>query len=196
MNTTLLIETFQTYLPRIAAALPIAIAALLVGILINLITERSLLLFARRTALSEADVMPIRKLARLVIGLITVIVILSIFGFNLGGIWAMLSTVLAMIAIGFVAVWSMLSNVSATVLILLMRPFNIGDEIELSTEKIKGRVIDLNFFFTTLQTEENTTHQVPNNLFFQKVVTRAANRTSVSLSEQLHNQEPASLSKS
>jgi|TARA_Y100000385_G_scaffold250590_1_gene272756 hypothetical protein len=40
MNTTLLIETFQTYLPRIA------IAALLVGILINLITERSLLLFA------------------------------------------------------------------------------------------------------------------------------------------------------
>jgi len=82
--------------------------------------------------------MPIRKLARLVIGLITVIVILSIFGFNLGGIWATLSTVLAMIAIGFVAVWSMLSNVSATVLILLMRPFNIGDEIESPRRKSKA----------------------------------------------------------
>jgi small-conductance mechanosensitive channel len=196
MDTTLLIETFHTYLPQIAAALPIAIAALLVGILINLITERSLLLFARRTALSEADILPICKLARLVISLITLIVILSIFGFNLGGIWAMLSTVLAMIAIGFVAVWSMLSNVSATVLILLMRPFNIGDEIELSSEKIKGRVVDLNFFFTTLRTDENTTHQVPNNLFFQKVVTRTTNSTTVSLTEQLQKDEPASLPKS
>ena len=129
-------------------------------------------------------------------GIITICVILNIFGFNLGGIWAMLSTVLAMIAIGFVAVWSMLSNVSATVLILLMRPFNIGDEIELSAEKIKGRVIDLNFFFTTLQTDQDTTHQVPNNFFFQRVVTRTSNRTTVSLSDQLHNEQPATLPES
>ena len=195
MNTTLLLETFQTYLPRIAAALPLAVAALLVGTLINLLIERSLILWARRTALRETDVLPVRKIARWFIGTITICVTLGIFGFNLGGIWAMLSTILAMIAIGFVAVWSMLSNVSATVLIILMRPFNIGDEIELSAEKIKGRVVDLNFFFTTLQTDQNTTHQVPNNFFFQRVVTRTSNRTTVSLSEQLHNEQPASLPK-
>ncbi len=193
MNTTLFIETFQTYLPRVAAALPIALAALLAGILINLIIERALLLFAGRTALSEADVLPVRKLSRGVIGVITISVILSVFGFNLGGIWAMLSTVLAMIALGFVAVLSMLSNVSATVLILLMRPFNIGDEIELSSEKIKGRVVDLNFFYTTLRIDEKSTHQVPNNLFFQKVITRTEHGSDAALGEQLKKEAPAEL---
>lgn len=194
MDNALLIETLHTYLPRIAAALPIALAAFFAGVLINLIIERSLLLFASRTAIREADVMPVRKLARWLIGIITAAVILNIFGFNLGGIWAMLSTVLAMIAIGFVAVWSLLSNVSATILILMMRPFSVGDEVELSSEKIKGRVIDLNFFFTTLQIDEKTIHQVPNNLFFQKVVTRVSYDSSISLSDQLLNKHPAYLS--
>lgn len=193
MNFNSLLDSFHLLLPRLTTAFPIAIVVILGGLLLNLIVSRSLTLLTHRTSLTPADVLPVRKIVRWLIGVVIFILLLSVFGFQLSGLWAMLSTVLAMIAIGFVAVWSMLSNVSATALILLMRPFNIGDEIELQSEKIKGRVIDLNFFFTTLQIDEHTTHQVPNNLFFQKVITRINHGSKASLGEQLHKEQPAIL---
>jgi small-conductance mechanosensitive channel len=122
---------------------------------------------------------------------ITLVIVLGVFGFELGGLWAMISTVLAMVAIGFVAVWSLLSNTSSTVLLVLMRPFQVGDDIELPSENVRGRVIDLNFFFTTLVDHAGHHWRVPNNLFFQKVVRRKAGPVSIALAAQLNSPEPA-----
>lgn len=188
-------DAFQEHLPKLFAAIPVALFVLFGGLLCNFALGRALTLLARKTSLTNTDVLPLRKIARALVYGITFIIVLGVFGFELGGIWAMLSTVLAMIAIGFVAVWSMLSNTTATLLLLILRPFQIGDIIELQSEKIKGRVVDLNFFFTTLQTDESTTHIVPNNLFFQKVVSRVRGDSSLSLAEQLNSDKPAALEK-
>ena len=99
----------------------------------------------------------------------------------------------AMIAIGFVAVWSVLSNVSCTVIMLIARPFNIGDEIEFAGEPIKGRVVDLNFVYTTLQDEEGRLQQIPNNLFFQKMIKRRLNPLPVTLAAQLSSKQRAQI---
>ncbi len=179
------------HLPKLLAALPVAAGVILAGILLNFVVGRAFTLLAKRTNLTSSDVLPLRKIARWVVYALTIILVLGVFGFELGGLWAILSTILAMVAIGFVAVWSILSNTSATVLILIMRPFSIGDEVELPSESVKGRVSDLNFFFTTLAVDEHTCYRVPNNLFFQKVLRRTHGGSSISLAQQLSNDIPA-----
>ena len=55
----------------------------------------------------------------------------------------------------------------------------MGDEVELLPDPVRGRVTDLNLFFTTLATDDGRLVQIPNNLFFQRVVVRR--RTAVAL---------------
>ncbi|HUG12849.1 MAG TPA: mechanosensitive ion channel family protein [Opitutaceae bacterium] len=191
MNLDQFWNAIASQLPGLLAALPVAAVVILGGLLANVIIGRALLLLAARTSLTPADVAPARNVLRWLVRIITAIIVLGVFGFELGGLWAMISTVLAMIAIGFVAVWSMLSNTSATVLLVLMRPFRVGDDIELPSENVRGRVIDLNFFFTTLVDHEGSELRVPNNIFFQKVVRRTAGTSAITLAAQLNSPTPA-----
>lgn len=89
-----------------------------------------------------------------------------------GQAWAVLSAVLAAIAVGFVASWSVLSNATCALILLVYRPFRVGDEIEMLEPDgrvgVSGRVIDLNLLFTTLLEEGDAVVRIPNNLFVQK----------------------------
>jgi small-conductance mechanosensitive channel len=101
-----------------------------------------------------------------------------------------LSTVLAMVAIGFVAVWSILSNTLCTIIIMIFRPFSVGDEIEFAGDPVKGRVIDLNFFYTTLDAGDGSVLQVPNNMFFQKVVRRRVTAAAIAPATHMRIKRP------
>jgi small-conductance mechanosensitive channel len=161
------------------------VAIVLGAIVASILTTRALKLLAARTEFTDEGLAPFRKLLRWLIILGAAIVLLGIFGLNLSGLWAMLATIVGMVAIGFVAVWSVLSNVLCTVAILLFRPCSIGDQVEFVGEAVKGRVIDLNFMFTTLLAEDGGWLEIPNNLFFQKTVKRWHNHAGVSLAQQL-----------
>ena len=104
--------------------------------------------------------------------------------------FALMGGVLALIAIGFFAVWSTLSNVLCSLFLLTVRPFQVGDEVELLPDPVRGRVTDLNLFFTTLATDDGRLVQIPNNLFFQRVVVRR--RTAVALPLGEHFAPPPS----
>lgn len=184
---------FVEYLPRLLGALPLALAIMVGTFVLNLLLGRALLLVARRTNLSALDVLPVRQVLQWVTRLIAAILILSVFGFEIGGIWAVLSTILGLVAIGFVAVWSLISHTTATVLILFLRPFQMGDDLEFPGEPVNGRAVDINFFFTTLVDHEGTYHQIPNNLFFQKVLKRRRNAHVISLAAQLNSRLPVAV---
>lgn len=183
-----------TLFPVLATALPVALLVTLGAVVLNAVIGRSLMLLARRTSLDENDVLPARRALSWLVRVIAIIIILGVFGFELGGIWSMVSTILAMIAIGFVAVWSLLSHTSATVLLVIVRPFSIGDDIAIPSEDVAGRVVDLNFFYTSLLAHDGSEWRIPNNMFFQKVIKRERGKNSTSLSVQLNNREPAELS--
>ncbi len=94
-------------------------------------------------------------------------------------VWAFATTALAAVAVGVVAIWSILSNALAALLILVYRPFRIGDEIELlepaATVGVRGRVSDMNLMFTALSQKDEAGDtlalvHVPNNLIFQKLI--------------------------
>ncbi len=189
------LESFWSdLLPRLLAVLPAFLAIVIGAIVLRIVLGRLLHLLADRTSMTREMITPVVRLMRAFITITAIVLILGVFGFNLGGLWAMLATVLGLVAIGFVAVWSLLSNTSSTLLILLLRPFQIGDDIELAGDPVKGRVIDLNFFYTTLLDEDGRLVQVPNNQFFQKTLKRRRNETTVSLAYQLNNQVAANLS--
>jgi len=83
-------------------------------------------------------------------------------------------------AVAFFAAWSVLSNLFCALLIYVTRSFRIGDVVELldAADKpgVKGQVVDINLVYTTLlesgDSQNGTSLQLPNSLFFQRPVRR------------------------
>lgn len=127
------------------------------------------------SALMEGRFQGIRRWA---VFIVTCLVVLQTTGM-FGNAWALLSAMLATIAIGFFAAWSILSNVTAALLILTFRPFRHGDQVDLveptNGTQVSGKVVDINMMYTSLQerdpeTRQTSTLYIPNSLFFQKLV--------------------------
>jgi len=122
--------------------------------------------------------MPIRGVVRWFIIGGAFLMILERLGVSATVLWTAFSSFAAVGAVAFFAVWSVLSNFFCALLIFTVRPFRIGDYIEIidSGEKpgARGKVIDINMLFTTLEdidaVESNTRLQVPNTLIFQKTI--------------------------
>ncbi|MPM66257.1 hypothetical protein SDC9_113164 [bioreactor metagenome] len=102
------------------------------------------------------------------------------FGVSGMVLWTAFTGFAAVAAVAFFAAWSVLSNIFCTLLIFTTRPFRLYDHIELleNGEKpgLKGQVTDINLIYTTLQERladgSDTVLQVPNSLFFQRVIRR------------------------
>ena len=170
-------------LPALIKAVPFAILIVAGAVLLHVLIARGLAALVRRKRFTEEELIPFRRILKWVITLTATVLILGAFGLNVTGMWGMLSTILAMVAIGFVAVWSVLSNTLCALIIIIVRPFAVGDEIEFTGDPVKGRVVDLNFIYTTLDAGDGSLLQVPNNLFFQKVLRR---RIAASTTRALH----------
>jgi small-conductance mechanosensitive channel len=135
------------------------------------LVRRSTRLLAQHDQLTPVMALRLRLTARwLLVASATLIVFQQTGVF--GQAWAVLSAVMAAIAVGFVASWSVLSNATCALLLLVYRPFRVGDEIELlepnGSVGVSGRVIDLNLLFTTLLEDGDAVVRIPNNLFVQK----------------------------
>ena len=121
------------------------------------------------------------SITRLILIVVVILLLLGYFGVSVGTLWAVLSGILALVALGFVAVWSVLSNVLCSVLLIIFPPFRIGDGIEIqeptSDFSVKGKVIGINMLMTSIEISGNDDvdangdiMKVPNNIFFQKYV--------------------------
>lgn len=155
------------------------------GLIIYLLLKRGLKVLAERGALAVPLVRLFRLFVRWTVFSVVVLLVLQDLGV-LHNVWTALLTVMAMIAVGFIAVWSILSNILSTLLILVYRPFRIGDSIKVTSDNLEGKVVDLNLMFTTLESGENELIQIPNNQFFQKAITRIkTDKKDISLYDQL-----------
>jgi small-conductance mechanosensitive channel len=184
-------EEFLGYLgwkPTLLLGVVVA-AALVIDRLVR--TALRVLLVSGR--LPEKTVGIIRRWTRGVLVVAVILVLVALAGYPIKTIWAPLSALFAMVAIGFVAVWSLLSNVLATIIILIWRPFNVGDRVEIQPDGINGDVVDINFMFTLLRSDDGARIAVPNSLFVQRCLKREATKTAPtrSLAQQLESETPA-----
>lgn len=95
-------------------------------------------------------------------------------------LWTAFTGFATVAAVAFFAAWSVLSNLFCALLIYTTRAFRMGDVVELleggDKPGLKGRVVDINLVYTTLREtgdeQGGTTLQLPNSLFFQRVLRR------------------------
>jgi small-conductance mechanosensitive channel len=123
------------------------------------------------------------RLVAAAVWLIAGLFILEVWGVNVGGLWTFLVSVAAVIGVGFLATWTIVSNITASFFLMVWRPFQFGDTVEIIPENLKGRVIDRNFMYVFLREDGGALIKVPNNLFFQKIIRVSANETPKDASE-------------
>ncbi len=131
--------------------------------------------------LPDELVVPMNGLIRWIIVASALLLVLERMGVSATVLWTAFTGFATVGAVAFFAAWSVLSNLFCALLIFTVRPFRIGDYIEVldTAEKpgAKGRVVDINLLYTTLEDHSATAEQVawlqiPNSLVFQRVVRR------------------------
>ena len=122
----------------------------------------------------------VNGLLRWVILFATTLLVLERIGVSATVMWTAFTGFATVGAVAFFAAWSVLSNLFCAMLIFTVGPFRVGDVIEVldsgEAGGARGRVIDINLLYTTLEDVSphtvGTLLQVPNTLIFQRVVRR------------------------
>ena len=147
--------------------------------------QRVLRRIARRASehyqVPDELLVPMNGLIRWFIVAGALLLVLERLGVSATVLWTAFTGFATVGAVAFFAAWSVLSNLFCALLIFTVRPFRIGDYIEVldTAEKpgAKGRVVDINLIYTTLEDHDAADGQpawlqIPNALVFQRVVRR------------------------
>lgn len=167
-----LLEKALEELPSKALALGLRVALtiflFLVGSkVINII--RALLKKGLEKANIETGI--IQFLDGLVKSLLYLLLVVSLagnFGFDAASIVALLGSV--GVAVGL-AIQGSLSNLAGGVLILLLKPFKVGDYIIEDSNKNEGTVMEISIFYTKLQTVDHKIIVLPNGVLANSSLT-------------------------
>jgi small-conductance mechanosensitive channel len=156
-----------------------SLITLVVALVLRLIVQRAII------SLSEEGFFDLKirnvfiRLVNWLIGISFILLVLGFFGLSVAALWASVTGIVALIALGFVAVWSVLSNILCSILMIIFPPFRIGDEIEIQEPSneffVRGKVHSINMIFTSLSTSNEDGEiismiRIPNSIFFQKYV--------------------------
>jgi small-conductance mechanosensitive channel len=166
------LQHLRDMLVGIIAYLPQLVAGLLVGLLALLVAGRvrrwGEALAARLKAPEQVErlIINLAYVLALVVGLI---VALSVIGVNVYSMVAGLG--ITGLVVGF-ALKDILENMIAGVLLLLRRPFDLGDFIEV--EKFAGTVTNIAIRDTTLRTPDNVEAILPNRLVYTSPILNAS----------------------
>ena len=166
----------EPWLEFIEIGLQIALIVLGAWVL-NLLFRRLIRRLGGSYSLPAELIMGARRVIGLLIYASALLLILDRFGVSGTVLWTAFTGFAAVAAVAFFAAWSVLSNIFCTLLIFTTRPFRLYDHVELleagDKPGLKGQVVDINLIYTTLREEaEGQVLQVPNNLFFQRVLRR------------------------
>jgi small-conductance mechanosensitive channel len=136
---------------------------------LNRFLKQWLINLQSRLHITDKSYFIISRVITAVLWTLTAFIVLNVWGIGLGGVWAILVSVITIIGVGFIATWAMTSNFTASFFLVLWRPFHVGQTVEVLPENLKGRVVGRNLMFTTLSEDSGSVIQIPNSLFFQKM---------------------------
>ncbi|UVJ43224.1 mechanosensitive ion channel family protein [Pseudomonas sp. LS1212] len=164
-----LVKASQTWIPMImeyGSRVLLALVTLAIGWwLINKLTEKVGALLATRHA-DQALQGFISSLANVILKVLLIVSVASMIGVETTSFVAAIGA--AGLAIGL-ALQGSLANFAGGVLILLFRPFRLGDWIE--AQGVSGTVDSIQIFHTVLRTADNKTVIVPNGNLSNGIIT-------------------------
>ncbi|MDH5413544.1 MAG: mechanosensitive ion channel family protein [Flavobacteriaceae bacterium] len=112
----------------------------------------------------------ILNLSYLILYLIAAPIIAAIWGVELRQFVIFISSILAVLGVGFFAQWSLLSNLTASVILFFSHPLRIGDRIRVLDKDFNwvGRVTNITGFYLFMKTDAGENITLPNSLVVQK----------------------------
>ena len=113
----------------------------------------------------------LQRVLRVAVVLLTALAVCQVWGV-LANVWAAATATVTLVAIGFVAVWSVLSNILCSLILMATRPFRLGDRLTFPPDDVSGTVVQVTLVSTRLRTDNGDELQIPNNLFFQRIIRR------------------------
>lgn len=124
----------------------------------------------------------------------TIIILALIWGLNLREFAVFISSILAVLGVGFFAQWSILSNLTASVILFFYHPMRIGDRIRVLDKDFdwSGEVKDITGFYLFLETDKGESITIPNNLAMQKGIEILKARSEIN-KEQVDKDEEIAL---
>lgn len=157
------VSEFLQKLPQKALGLGIrivlAVVVFFIGVQIIKLLRRFLKKSLKRAKADVGVIQFLDSLAKAVLYVVLVFMIASGFGVDAAGIVALLGS--AGVAIGL-AIQGSLSNFAGGVLILLLKPFKVGDYIKEDNGGNEGTVSEIQLFYTKLTTPDNRVIILPN----------------------------------
>ncbi len=119
------------------------------------------------------------KLIHLVEYIVIAIGLAIIWGIDMKQFSVFISSVLAVLGVGFFAQWSLLSNLTASVILFFSHPLRLGDRIRILDKDFDwtGRVIDITGFYLFMKTDDDRNLTIPNYLVLQKGIEILENKT-------------------
>ena len=153
-------------IPKIAFKILIALAILIIG---SIIVKRIVKniengkIFKR---VNKTVRLFLRHLIAVVLYAIIAISIISVLGFNMSAFSAIIAS--CGLTIGL-ALQGGLSNIAGGIMLVIFKPFEVGDFVEGSG--VSGTVVDIGLFYSTLTTPDNKKVVVPNGTISNNVIT-------------------------
>jgi len=136
-----------------------AIAILIVGLIIAKWAGKRVEASLRRSKRFDDTVTPlIAKTVRIIIIAVTILAVLNRFGVETASLIAVLGTV--GLAIGL-ALQGTLSNIASGIMLLVLRPFSVGDIVDIGNTS--GVVDEIGLFVTEMHTFDNIAITMPNS---------------------------------
>lgn len=150
------------YIPKLI----IALIVLAVGWVISNALSKIIMKIIKKFKIEQSVQSFIHSFLNISLKLLVVITFLAFLGINISAIITAVGAAGVAVAL---ALQSNLSNVASGLIILVTRPFKVGDYIQY--EDMSGTVTDIQIMFTHLNTNDNKVVVIPNsNLTANKVV--------------------------
>ena len=155
------IEEFLTSLVGKAADLGLKLlAALLVLIIGRILIKWTVKLISKSKFAKRTDATVVRVLLNFIsagLYVLLAVTIIAILGVPMASVVALIAS--AGVAIGL-ALQGALSNLAGGIMIMILRPFHIGDFVEIAGNS--GTVKDVGIFYTVINTGDNKVITIPN----------------------------------
>lgn len=178
-------EHLYSMLPDVTAFLATVVLAVVVYLIGSRIIKSVLKMnkrWAERRELDEGVKQFLHSFIKATLYLLLIFIILTLFGVTTASVVAILGS--AGLTLGL-ALQGSLSNFAGGVIILLMKPFKVGDYIIEDTHKNEGVVEEISLFYTKLVTNDNKNIMIPNgvlaNSSMTNVTTNGKRRVEISV---------------
>jgi len=172
----LLADLLPNYLDEIIASVIIVVGAVIAYCIIRYFLGKS----SKSLGIDKHSIHGLVSVSRFIITIITMILIIFQFSATSGVIASAISLAGGTI-IGFASI-NTVGNAIAGILLLLSRPFKIGDRVRLSDDdKLLGDVMEITLIYTKIKTVKNEIISIPNQILMQRHIVNYSGLESVAV---------------